>query len=196
MIIEDDYDAEFRFGGRPLDALQTLDRTESVFYVGTFSKSLFPALRLGFTVAPGWAHRALGEAKRCADSHCSPITQEALAAFIAEGHLARHVRRMRRVYAARREVLLKGLRTQLGQWFEPVPAVAGLHLTALAKVPLDIDALLASARQHEVSVHSLERFRVGRSRTSGLVFGYGALESACIVAGIARLRDVVSRLAP
>ena len=196
VIIEDDYDAEFRFGGRPLDALQTLDRTESVFYVGTFSKSLFPALRLGFTVAPGWAHRALGEAKRCADSHCSPITQEALAAFIAEGHLARHVRRMRRVYAARREVLLKGLRTQLGQWFEPVSSVAGLHLTALAKAPLDIEALVASARQHEVSVRPVDRFRVGRSRLSGLVFGYGALESAGIVAGIARLREVVSQAAP
>ena len=194
VVIEDDYDAEFRFGGRPLDALQTLDRSESVFYVGTFSKSLFPALRLGFTVAPGWAHRALGEAKRCADSHCSPITQEALAAFISEGHLARHVRRMRRVYGARREVLLKGLRTQLGQWFEPVPSVAGLHLTALAKTPVDIPALVESARQHEVGVHSVDRYRVGRSRLAGLVFGYGALETAGIVAGLARLRDVVSHM--
>ena len=191
VVVEDDYDSEFRFGGRPLDALQTLDRTESVFYVGTFSKSLFPALRLGFAVAPGWAQQALGEAKRCADSHCSPITQEALAAFIAEGHLARHVRRMRRIYAARREVLLQGLRTQLGPWFEPVPSAAGLHLTALAKTPLDIAAVVERARAQEVSVHTVERYRIGRARHSGLVFGYGVLESDSIVAALARLRGVL-----
>ena len=97
----------FVLGSGSLDALQTLDRTESVFYVGTFSKSLFPALRLGFAVAPPWARQALGAAKRCADSHSSPLVQEALAAFITEGHLARHVRRMRRIYGARREALLE-----------------------------------------------------------------------------------------
>ena len=191
VVIEDDYDSEFRFGGRPLDALQTLDRTESVFYVGTFSKSLFPALRLGFVVAPGWAQRALGEVKQCADSHCSPISQECLAAFIAEGHLARHVRRMRRIYAARREVLLKGLRTELGQWFEPVPPAAGLHLAALPTVPVDIAALVESARQQDVSVYSVDRFRMGRARNSGLVFGYGALECGDIVTGLARLRSIL-----
>ena len=122
---------EFRFGGRPLDALQTLDRAESVFYVGTFSKSLFPALRLGFAVAPAWAQGALGAAKHYADWSCSPISQETLAAFINEGHLARHVRRMRRVYASRRDVLLEGLRSELSPWLEPLPNVAGLHLAAL-----------------------------------------------------------------
>jgi len=192
VIIEDDYDAEFRFGGRPLDALQTLDRSESVFYVGTFSKSLFPALRLGFAVAPGWAQRALGEAKRYADSHCSPIVQETLAAFIAEGHLARHVRRMRRVYAARREVLLKGLRTQLAQWLEPVPSVAGLHLTALARTEVDFTALVESAYQQEVSVYPVDRYRLGRSRISGLAFGYGALESEDIVLALGRLREILA----
>lgn len=196
VVIEDDYDSEFRFDGRPLDALQTLDRTESVFYVGTFSKSLFPALRLGFAVAPGWAQRALGEAKRCADSHCSPIVQEALAAFISEGHLARHVRRMRRIYGLRRQVLLEGLRTRFGQWLEPVPAAAGLHLTALAKGALDIAAVLEGARRHEVSVLPVDRYRIGRARHSGLVFGYGALEPEGIVAALARLRDVCSRVAP
>ncbi len=101
VIIEDDYDGEFRLGARPLDALQTLDRSESVFYVGTFSKSLFPEMRLGFVVPPPWARPALVAAKQCTDWHCAVLEQETLAAFIAEGHLARHVRKMRQVYGAR-----------------------------------------------------------------------------------------------
>jgi len=96
VILEDDYDGEFRFGERPLDALQTLDRSESVFYLGTFSKSLFPALRLGFVAAPGWARAALAAAKQCADWHCPLPLQDTLAAFIAEGHLARWWPRRRR----------------------------------------------------------------------------------------------------
>jgi GntR family transcriptional regulator / MocR family aminotransferase len=193
VVIEDDYDAEFRFGERPLDALQTLDRTESVFYVGTFSKSLFPALRLGFAVAPPWARRALGAAKRCADSHSSPLMQEALAAFITEGHLARHVRRMRRIYGARRQVLLRGLQEEFGRWLEPVPSVAGLHLAALAKGSWDTAAVVESAREREVGVYSVERFQVGKGGGfPGLVFGYGALDEAGIVAGLGRLRRVLS----
>jgi GntR family transcriptional regulator/MocR family aminotransferase len=194
VVIEDDYDSEFRFGGRPLDALQTLDRTESVFYVGTFSKSLFPALRLGFAVAPPWAHRALGEAKRCADAHSAPLTQETLAAFITGGHLARHVRRMRRIYGARREVLLKGLRADFARWLEPVPSAAGLHLAALAKGGVDIPLVVENALRREVGVRSVERFRAGKSGgASGLVFGYGALDEEDIVAGLARLRRVFGK---
>jgi GntR family transcriptional regulator / MocR family aminotransferase len=194
VVIEDDYDAEFRFGGRPLDALQTLDRTESVFYVGTFSKSLFPALRLGFAVAPPWAHHALGEAKRYADSHSAPLAQETLAAFITAGHLARHVRRMRRIYGVRRQVLLHGLQAEFSRWLEPVPAVAGLHLAALAKVPVDIPLLTESARCREVGIHSVERFRLGKPGTAGLVFGYGALDEHDILAGLARLRRAFAKV--
>ena len=197
VIIEDDYDAEFRFGGRPLDALQTLDRAESVFYVGTFSKSLFPALRLGFAVAPPWAQGALGAAKHYADWSCNPISQETLAAFINEGHLARHVRRMRRVYARRRDVLLEGLRTELSSWFEPLPNVAGLHLTALATAKaVDVARIVARARELEVGVTSVEPFLVGKSGGAGLVFGYGALDEDGIVAGIARLRRACEQVAP
>jgi GntR family transcriptional regulator/MocR family aminotransferase len=196
VIVEDDYDGEFRFGGRPLDALQTLDRAESVFYIGTFSKNLFPALRLGFTVAPAWAQRALGAAKHYADWSCSPIGQETLAAFINEGHLARHVRRMRRLYGKRREVLLEGLRSELDPWLDPVPNVAGLHLTALTKGSLDGKRLEEKAREREVGVLALERFGLGRPGRGGLVFGYGALDEGGIVAGLARLRRACEQLAP
>jgi GntR family transcriptional regulator / MocR family aminotransferase len=193
VVIEDDYDAEFRFGDRPLDALQTLDRSESVFYVGTFSKSLFPSLRLGFVVAPPWAHLALAAAKQVADGYCALLAQETLAAFIGEGHLARHVRRMRTVYAARRRVLLEGLRKDFSEWLRPVPSAAGLHLTTLADRSLDIEALVERARKRDVGVSSLRRFEFdahGRKR-QGLTFGYGALDERGIAEGLARLRKVV-----
>jgi len=193
VVIEDDYDAEFRFGDRPLDALQTLDRSESVFYVGTFSKSLFPALRLGFIVAPPWAHVALGAAKQAADGYCALLAQETLAAFIGEGHLARHVRRMREVYAARRKTLLDGLQRDFADWLQPVPSAAGLHLTALADRSLDLETLVERARRRDVGITSLRRFDAdpqARRRQQGLAFGYGSLDERGIAEGLSRLRKL------
>jgi GntR family transcriptional regulator/MocR family aminotransferase len=191
VIIEDDYDAEFRFGDRPLDALQTLDRSESVFYVGTFSKSLFPALRLGFIVAPPWAQRPLGAVKRYTDRHCAVVEQDTLAAFIHEGHLARHVRKMRTVYGARRKALLHGLHKDFSPWLAPLPASAGLHLAALATRGLDVESLVERAEQSGVGVRSLRRFEVGRAGKPGIVFGYGTLDERGIAEGLARLRRLL-----
>jgi GntR family transcriptional regulator/MocR family aminotransferase len=186
VVVEDDYDGEFRFGGRPLDALQTLDRGECVFYVGTFSKSLFPAIRLGYVVAPSWALKALIAAKRDADWHSPIIEQETLAAFIGEGHMARHVRRMRGVYAARREALLAGLRA-FSRWLEPIPSVAGLHLSAHADDSVDAAALADLARQHDVGVTPIRTFYFGPPTRQALAFGYGAIDERAIVEACARL---------
>jgi GntR family transcriptional regulator / MocR family aminotransferase len=98
VIIEDDYDGEFRYEGSPLEALRTGDAEDVVCYVGTFSKCMLPSLRLGFIVAPGWALRSLISAKNCMDWHCPMPMQMGVARFIAEGHLERHVRRLRRIY--------------------------------------------------------------------------------------------------
>jgi GntR family transcriptional regulator / MocR family aminotransferase len=111
-IVEDDYDSEFRYDGRPLDALQTLDRDGLVFYVGTFSKTLFPALRIGFIVMPLWASTALTRAKELTDWHAPIHVQETLASFFREGHFDRHARKMRRIYAERRTTLLDALEAQ------------------------------------------------------------------------------------
>lgn len=192
VVIEDDYDGEYRFDGRPLDALQTLDRGACVFYVGTFSKSLFPALRLGFVVAPPWARPALAAAKQDADSHSAPIAQDTLAAFIGEGHLARHVRRMRRIYASRRDLLLRSLNGDLSRWFDVVPGSAGLHLTAFAKAKLDVDSIAQRARQLDLGLHPLRPYYVGRPHRQGFVFGYGAIDEAGIETGLARLRCICS----
>ena len=187
VILEDDYDGEFRYGERPLDALQTLDRSESVFYLGTFSKSLFPSLRLGFVAAPRWARDALTAAKQCADWHCPVPLQDTLAAFIAEGHLARHVRKMRGVYGQRRELLLTHLRRDFDGLLAPVASSAGLHLAAYATARLDIRALAAAARGAEVGIYSLHPYYAAGRGKPGLVFGYGALGEAAIAEGMARL---------
>ncbi|HZR34747.1 MAG TPA: PLP-dependent aminotransferase family protein [Nevskia sp.] len=188
VVIEDDYDCEFRYGGRPLDALQTLDRAESVFYVGTFSKSLFPALRLGYIAAPPWAQAAVLAAKKCSDWHCAVLPQDTLAAFIAEGHLARHVRKMRRIYGARRERLAGILDRDFARWLEPVPCVAGLHLAALFRSRTDEAEVLRRAAQQEVGLYGLREFQHGRAPRQGLVFGYGAIGEDAIVEGLGRLR--------
>jgi GntR family transcriptional regulator/MocR family aminotransferase len=187
VIVEDDYDGEFRFGGRPLDALQTLDRAECVFYVGTFSKSLFPSIRLGYVVTPPWAQRALIAAKRDADWHSPVIEQDTLAAFIAEGHMARHVRRMRAVYAARRETLLRHLAGAFASWLEPIPSIAGLHLSAFAAPSADVPALIDLARRHDVGVSALGGLYVGTPTRQGFAFGYGAIDESAIAEACRRL---------
>jgi GntR family transcriptional regulator / MocR family aminotransferase len=188
VIIEDDYDGEFRFGTTPRDALQTLDRSGSVFYVGTFSKSLFPGIRLGFVVAPRWAKRALTAARQVADWHQPVLEQDALASFISEGHMARHVRKMRKLYAERRELMMSGLQAHFRSWLDPIPASGGMHLTALARESLDFDAIARNARQKNLDVRSLRALSVGGHGQAGLVFGYGATAPAAIAEGLLQLR--------
>ncbi|HJW47560.1 MAG TPA: PLP-dependent aminotransferase family protein [Lysobacter sp.] len=188
VIIEDDYDGEFRFGGRPLDALQTLDRDALVFYVGTFSKSLFPSLRKGFVVTPAWAREAFITVKHCADSHCDTITQSVLAAFIRDGHLARHVRRMRPIYAARRNALLEGLTDELAAWLQPIPSEAGLHLAARIRAPERAAAILAKARQYTPGAQSIGDYALTTPEQPALTFGYGVIEADEIRPALVRLR--------
>ncbi len=180
VIVEDDYDGEFRFDNRPLDALQTLSDDESVLYVGTFSKSLFPGLRMGFVIAPGWARQALTVARQRADWHGNLQAQNTLASFIAEGHLSRHVRRMRAVYGERRRRLAEGLDEHLGRWLAPIPASAGLHVGTRAIAAFDVDRVVAGARARGVNVDWVGRYAAGPGHTEGLLFGYGAIDADAI----------------
>ncbi|RDI97012.1 PLP-dependent aminotransferase family protein [Dyella solisilvae] len=175
VVIEDDYDSEFRYGGRPLDALQTLDRDGVVFYVGTFSKSLFPALRLGYVVSPPWALAALARARQLNDWHGDVLAQDTLAPFIAEGHLARHVRKMRRIYGERRQALLDALARHVGDALEPIPAEAGLHVAARLRWPVAAGTVVAEAARQGLRIESLDDNAIGDSAPHGLLFGLGVL---------------------
>jgi GntR family transcriptional regulator/MocR family aminotransferase len=193
VIVEDDYDSEFRFGGRPLDALQTLDRTGSVFYVGTFSKSLFPSIRLGFIVCPVWAREALVAAKQVTDLYNPIVAQEALAAFIAEGHLARHIRKMRRVYRERHEALAEAIARHGGGALRPLPAAAGVHIAAELPEEIDAVAVAEAARHHDIAVSALRRYSPEGEGRNGLAFGYGLIEAADIDPAIRRLAPLLLR---
>ncbi|MFL6606269.1 MAG: PLP-dependent aminotransferase family protein [Steroidobacteraceae bacterium] len=193
VVIEDDYDCEFRFDGRPLDALQTIDRHESVFYVGTFSKSMFPEIRLGFIVAPPWALDALVAVKQHSDLLSPFLVQHTLAAFIAEGHLARHIRKMRSVYSQRRRLLLDGLQRDFARWLDPIPCFAGLHIAALLRQSEDAQEVVKRAQERGVGLTSVGRYCIGRPDTPGLIFGYGAIGDQAIAGGLSALRHVWKR---
>jgi GntR family transcriptional regulator/MocR family aminotransferase len=188
VIVEDDYDGEFRHDGTALQALRSTDAADVVFYVGTFSKCMLPALRLGFLVAPDWALGALVLAKNCLDWHCSTPTQLAVAGFIADGHLARHIRKMRHIYAERRGALLMSLREKFDDRLDVVPSLYGMHVTALARTTaVDLESVAAGLLRNNVKLHTLRRYHLGPERRQGLVFGLGTADLPGIGRGLSEL---------
>jgi GntR family transcriptional regulator/MocR family aminotransferase len=183
-IIEDDYDSEFRFAARPLDSLQSLDRHGVVLYVGTFSTVLFPAVRIGFVVAPDPIRRAIIAARELTDWHGSILMEATLARFIDDGHLARHIRKMRAIYALRRKVLLNSIEDELSDWVRVYPGMAGLHVGASLKAGLSATELADGALNSGVRIMSFA--------DHAFALGYGAIEYTDIDEGIKVLRKVVS----
>ncbi|GIL27554.1 GntR family transcriptional regulator [Actinocatenispora comari] len=192
VIVEDDYDSEFRYGARPLDPLQSLDTAGRVVYVGSFAKTMAPMLRLGFLVAPASLIPALHAARRVADWYGDPVVAGAMARFIDEGLLARHVRRAQRTYATRREALLTALDRRFGDRLSVVPSAAGLHVAArLTEPDPDLGARLAAAARQGVAVDPLDRFCTNENRQQGLALGFGTVPADQIDDGIHRLADAL-----
>jgi GntR family transcriptional regulator/MocR family aminotransferase len=194
VIIEDDYDSEFRFAGRPLDPLQSLDRDGRVVYVGSFSKTMLPMLRVGFLVAPASLLPALRTAKRLSDWHSDTTTQAALARFIDDGLLGRHIRRASREYGARHRLVEQGLREHLGQWLELVPSVAGLHLAARhhphrtsPQSTLAMDDVVRRANAAGIAISTLTETYADTPPQPGLVLGYGGIAQRDIMPALHRL---------
>ncbi len=194
VIIEDDYDGEFRYDGSPLEALRTSDAADVVFYVGTFSKCMLSALRLGFIVAPEWAMPTLVAAKNCLDWHCSTPVQIGVAGFIAEGHLAHHVRKMRDIYKKRRRLLLNFLGDNLREWLDPIPSFYGMHVAAEARTARDLDEVAAALLRHNVKIHTFSRYYLGPQTKKGLIFGYGAVDLPEMNRGLSFLRKALQNL--
>jgi GntR family transcriptional regulator/MocR family aminotransferase len=189
-IIEDDYDSEFRFGGRPIEPLQTIDRSGRVIYVGSFSKTMLPALRLGFVVPPLSLRRALHGAKYVTDWHSAMPGQASLARFILQGAFAWHIRKMRMVYQARHARIGVLLAEHFAEHLDVVPSVAGLHLAAIARMASAeaIDTVVRRASALGVKVQPLSMFDVDSASRPGIVFGYGAIPTARIDEGMGLLR--------
>jgi len=188
-ILEDDYDSEFRYGGRPLSALQGLDKSGRVIYVGTFSKVLFPTLRLGYVVVPEPLLAPFIEIRASIDDHPALAMQPALHAFIEEGYFASHIRRLRGLYAQRQDMLLAGLNAKADGVLNATPRHAGMHLVADLNSALglsDSDASRLAAKAGLIAP-ALSEFYQGPGATEGLVLGYAGLTADEIDRDVKRL---------
>lgn len=200
-IVEDDYDGEFRYGQRPIDALQSIDTDERVIYVGTFSKALSPRLRLGYMVLPRHLVDAFRQAKRLADRHAPALEQQVLASLIDSGVYERHVRRMRRDNERRRTALLEAIARELPQGARVDGTAAGLHVVLWLPGldARDEPALVATARAMGVGVYPVGPLHApagpGRPRRpAGLILGYASLDLEQIRQGIAILASAIERM--
>lgn len=194
MILEDDYDSEFRHRGRPLTALQGLDDAGRVLYVGTFSKTMFPGLRLGYVVVPPGMVEVFGAARASLPAPASALEQAALATFMDEGHFARHLRRMRGVYRERAGALLEALRTRCAGVLEPRLCDTGMQLCAMLPPGVSDVAVRDRAARLGVEVAPLSEYGMRRRRQGGLVFGFGAVRPAAIRAGVETLQRALEGL--
>lgn len=192
VIVEDDYDGEFRGDDGPLAALKAQD-PEVVFHVGTFSKSMLPALRVGFVVTPPWAKAALIAAKNCADWHVSAPIQSGVADFIEAGHLTRHVRKMRHIYTRRRTHLLTRLHLEFEDVLRPMPSTYGMHITTELTSTLDAEEIADALARHHIKMHSLARYAFERPARSGLVFGFGIADEASLDRALNVLHKIIDR---
>jgi GntR family transcriptional regulator / MocR family aminotransferase len=186
-VLEDDYDSEYRYSGRPLAALQGLDAEGRVIYLGTFSKVLFPALRLGYMVVPPDLIAPFTNARGLASRFSPTIEQAVLADFINEGHFARHIRRMRALYAERQAVLLAAARRELAGLLELRPDPAGIHLVGRLPAHVDDVAVSRAAAAHGVDVQPLSAFCLKRGPHNGLVLGYAGYDEQQIRTGVRQL---------
>src|SRR5260370_13510357 len=171
-VLEDDYDSENRFSGRPLEALQGLDRTNRVIYLGTFSKILFPALRLGYLVVPSDLTDIFVAVRQFVDRHVPILEQMALADFITERHFTRHIRRMHALYAERSAALIAARASELGEMFEVHPPEAGMHLVGWLPPRVDDAVVAQQAAQYGVEVIPVSVFRREPMPPEGLHPGY------------------------
>lgn len=197
-VIEDDYDGEYRYTGRPIEALHSLDRAGRVLYVGSFSKIMLPTLRLGYVVVPPSLQRAVRTAKHLCDWHTALPSQAALARFIDEGSLARHIRTARREYQIRRDRISAAMGGELAPWLEPIPAVAGLHVSAFARVGTARDMLAVAARLlgQDVAMWTLSGHTTVEGARPGLILGYGAIPTDRIDEALRRLHRSLADVLP
>ena len=192
VVVEDDYDSEFRYEDRPLAPLQSLDRDGRVVYVGSFSKTLMPSLRVGYVVAPRSVQGAVRAAKLLSDWQGDAVTQGALARFLAEGLLAAHVRRVTTVYAERRAALLAALDALPEGTLEVVPSSAGLHVCAwLGDRGRDDVSLVAAASRAGVTVEPVSPRFHGSPPRPGLAMGFRRVPAGQMQQAVERLAEVL-----
>lgn len=192
-IIEDDYDSEFRYQGRPLPALKSLDRDDRVIYSGTFSKVMFPGLRLSYVVAPLSATARFQTV--CADLNagCPSLFQASVADFIADGHFSRHLKKMRLLYAERRMITAQALQQVFGNWLRIDLQPGGLHIVAKLPEGTDDVVLVERARTAGFGLHALSRWYIDARPQPGLVIGFANIPDSDTAISLAlRLKQALN----
>jgi GntR family transcriptional regulator/MocR family aminotransferase len=190
VVVEDDYDGEYRYDGKPFESLQGLDREGRVVYVGTFSRTIFSALRIGYLVVPKMLVPAFTAAKWLCDRHTATLEQETLAEFIASGMYERHLRRVRRRNARRREVLLAALAEHLGERCEVAGDGAGAHVVLWPRKRVSEEAVVRAAAEQGVGIYGMRGYSTRRSPRPGFLLGYSRMREREIREGVRRLSTV------
>ena len=194
-IIEDDYDSEFRYHGRPLPALKSMDRDGRVLYTGTFSKVLFPGLRLAYLVVPESQVGVFRDSVHQLAGTGSILSQVLVADFMAQGHFARHLRKMRTLYAVRRSHLVEALTRQAGHRLRVRPQAGGMHVLADLQTAQDDRALAAAAQAGGLSVQALSDWRLRTRGPGGLLMGFTNVATAgAAVAEVQRLEAILKQI--
>jgi GntR family transcriptional regulator / MocR family aminotransferase len=193
-ILEDDYDSEFRYAGRPLACLQGLDTAGRVIYTGSFSKVLFPALRLGYLVAPEPLVDVFIGARIVTDRHSPSLEQFLVAEFIAEGHFARHIRRMRALYAERQQALVAAVKRELNGALEIRSAEAGQHVVAWLPAEASDRQMSQKAAAAGIIAEPLSAYTTHVKLHPALLLGYSALQPRQIREGVRKLGAVLSQV--
>ena len=191
LIVEDDYDGEFHYQGQPLESLQGLDRQGRVIYIGTFSRTVFSALRIGYLICPKALVETLTAAKWLCDRHTPTLEQEALAEFISSGLYERNLRRVRRRNSSRREVLLDSIQKFMQDRVEIAGDGAGAHVVLWPRSRVSERQVVARALARGILIYGLAPYYAGKSRRPGLLLGYSRLKESEIREGIRRLSEVL-----
>lgn len=189
-IVEDDYDSEFRYEGKPLMALQGLDNNQRVIYSGTFSKVLFPSLRLGYLIVPMDLVDIFTKTLSFISNHAPILEQIVLTEFIREGHFGRHIRRMRNFYGARQKVLIEAINTDLSNYLEVEKDAAGMHLVGWLKKGLKDQVIAERALEFGVYTPPLSFYCVKNKLPDGLLLGYTGISPTEILEGVRRLKKM------
>lgn len=190
-LLEDDYDSEYRYESLPVSALQGLDRDARVIYIGTFSKVLFPALRVGYLVLPPDLVPLFARVRDAMDIFPPTLYQAALTDFLTEGHFARHLRKMRQLYRERRTVLVESLAQELGDTVEVLGAQAGMHLVAALPKRFQDVRICERAAKEGLWAMPLSACYLEEASRQGLVLGYGGTEAERIPDAVRRLRKAL-----
>jgi GntR family transcriptional regulator/MocR family aminotransferase len=183
VIIEDDYDSEYRYSGPPLPALQGLAGDAPVIYCGSFSKVMFPSMRIGYVVLPPQLVGPFKRAKWIADRHNPTLEQAALSAFLSEGHLERHIRRMRKLYGSRRQALVEALDKYFGSRVHVYGDAAGMSLM----VRFDDEDIFARAERNRVQLVKASDYYLDAAPANEFILGFSSLSERSIREGIKRL---------